>query len=303
MNTDQLPEHLPITETKKGVDIGVVALGSQQAILRLPDIHGAGSVAVSSFRHTSESVQILNQLKGEKGKFVEDKLTGLGKSRLTFCLETLKMPGVLAVTAALDPSENINDYPRPKVQIAPTVMFPFTGESGLDKSLLAALISLKTGYPVADFESRSQFSANVYLEHLRKNAVGVPTFVQARKLVAELRSATSPQPNQGVKTMSEMLNNALDYFRHNLTRPAVMICDMPGEPKVIRASTGEISGHKREYTVYEFMSRASFESPRLLSTHKMIDAQMDRKLAWVISEIINKDLDKWNKFAMAIKDH
>lgn len=312
-----LSEHDLTIETKDGVDIGVVALGTEQAILRLPDIHNAGSVAVSSFRHTPEAVQILNRLKGRNGKFVEDKLTDLGRNRLIFCIEKLKMPGILAVTAALDHSENIYDYPLPEADTAPTVMFPVTGESGLDKSLMSALLSLQTGYPIANFESRSQFSANAYIEYLRKKVDGNPGFSQARNLVAQMRSeitegevatqTSSPQPNQGVKTMGEMLDTALNYFRHNSSRPAVMVCDMPGEPKAVRESTGEISGYKREHTVYEFMSRASFESPRLLSTHKMVDAQMDRKLAWVINEIINKDLDKWrrtwNKFATAIKDH
>lgn len=303
-----LSEHDLTIETKNGVDIGVVALGPEQSILRLPDIHDAGSVAVSSFRHTPEAVQILNRIKGRNGKFVEDKLTDLGRNRLIFCLEKLKMPGILAVTAALDHSENIYDYPLPEADTAPTVMFPVTGESGLDKSLLSALLSLQTGYPVADFESRSQFSTNAYIEYLRKKVDGNPDFAQARNLVSQMRTEmTPPQPNQGVKTMSEMLDTALNYFRHNSSRSAVMICDMPGEPKAVRENTGEISGYKREHTVYEFMSRASFESPRLLSTHKMVDAQMDRKLAWVINEIINKDLDKWrrtwSKFTSAIRDH
>ena len=82
----------------------------------------------------------------------------------------------------------------------------------------------------------------------------------------------------------ECLNNALDLFRKNPARSKFIFCDISGGPRKIRSKEGQVIGLGRGLDVYDLFTLESCKQT-FFTTRKLVMAQMDKKIDWMLSEI------------------
>ena len=250
-------------------------------LVRGPDLDGA-EVWVPSFLNYS-----VGQGREEDGA-VGGELDGGQKERLRYCLDTLKLPALLAAHLALGQTKHkMEDFVKPEDGMEPSILLGMVGEPNKGKSVRTAMLALRLEVPVLDFESRSGAGVTRYLERLKGLGREI-TYVDAVEELREMREKEGSSPKGEVRTFREMLDTGLDFFKDKKDRPAVVLVDMPGEPVEFQGQKGGVTGYSREHTVYELAGRQSFEGGSIYTTRRLpADYMEGRVLAWMTELVTN----------------
>lgn len=155
------------------------------------------------------------------------------KKRMITCIQDLCLPAQLALYLAIDSEgKNIDldlyRLPRGEVQeYSPTLLLGLGGQSHSGKSMISALYSLQTGFPLVNFDVFSRRTSPVYLEALeRKGFSSSYTTSQAFEIISKIGDGTPPSPPED-RTFRSALKNLLKLFEGG-NRPPAIIIDFPG---------------------------------------------------------------------------
>lgn len=274
------------------------------AILRLPDLDGR-PIYFSSFGVARETGwgwlgkrhEVLKDI-GDPEMVIKGRLDKGQKERLTYALEELKLPTLLAVHAALNTDIDLAGLPKPTRDTPAPVCLGMPGRPGVGKSFMTAMLAVKEGYPILNFDPVSGTEAAVYKDYFEKQCTPEErkylSVEKGWKMAREVKGRMGSNRSRNPKTFRDMLDEALNKVTATADRPALFICDMPGVPGEYDFGTGRVHGRKRAHHVIDLAAWEACESG-ILSTHQLMDVTMEHKLTWIKDEVIGKHFPVWRE--------
>ncbi len=213
--------------------------------------------------------------------------------------EILKLPMAVAIYVSIDKTIDLENGWEIPDELAPVpVLVSIAGESatnkgelGVGKSTLTAWLSLKTGYPVIDFETIYEEKATTYLEKVSEG-VRLERVEEFVDLISNAESTIKERVQEFATPFHQKMIEVVNFFKSSSERKEVYLCDMPGAPRIERDNMGNITSFGRQSSLYDFFALFScelafFTTRRILfqSKYSGSNRQFDRKVEEIIRKI------------------
>ncbi len=237
-----------------------IELGEGMSILRAPDAGGTGRelyLWTRELEFPKEFAWLMDAMKLPDGVQVKkESLTAKEAGDILYCVETLKLPPVLAVHLAMNGSKHlVGDFKVPEANSPQTILFGLIGEPNIGKSTTALVVAERGGFPLISLDEISDINAEDYARlAAERGGIGDLSYAQVLEKLGGLRESARREKKEQKKSIYDALERMLAIFV-NGDRPHVVIVDVPGSPPVLRNSaTGKVAGFARKSDAFDWFA-------------------------------------------------